>query len=105
MNQKIKAFLMNYFCVPGSWNWAKKKMIAGYMVHSSEWVGPLKFRANPKTKVLELDLSSAENKAKWTLAATSLVVDMYSQITTYEVIVWTEPRYKIFFEGIKVCEN
>lgn len=80
-------------------------MLAGHMVHSSEFVGGLKFRANTQTKVLELSLSLVEHEAKWTMAATSLSLDMYGTITTYEVIKWMEPRYKIFFENVQVCEN
>ena len=105
MQQKIKAFIMNLFCMEGSWKWAKKKMLAGYMIRSTEWVGPLKFRAHPVTKVFEIDFSNQELQQRWVAAAINLSQDLYTQVTSYEVFKWHKPYKVITYSRLEFCNN
>lgn len=96
---------MNLFCMEGSWKWAKKKMLAGFMIRSTEWVGPLKFRANPVTDVFEIDCSHTELEARWTAAALSLTQDLYTTVTSYEVFKWQKPYKVIMYNSLEFCNN
>ena len=104
MRENIEVFFMNLFYMEGSWKWAKQKMIAGYMIRSTEWVTPLKLRANPKTKVFEIDLATNLNNSAWTIAPTVMNEDLYEKITTYEVFRWKKVN-TIFMGNVVVCKN
>ena len=104
MTAKIEVFIKDLFCMEGSWKWAKKKMLEGYMIRSTYWVTPLKLRANPKTKVFEIDLATDLNDSAWTIAPTVINEDLYEQITTYEIFRWKKVN-TIFMENVVVCKN
>lgn len=100
----IEVFIKNLFCIEGSWKWAKQKMLAGYIIRSADWVTPLKLRANPKTKVFEIDLATNINDSAWTVAPTVINEDLYEKITTYEIFRWKTVN-TIFMEKFEVCRN
>ena len=72
----------------GSWEWAKKQMLAGHIINSYEWATCLKMRANSKTKALEIDTSIYESNANWGIAGMYIDQDVYTKTTSYVIYKW-----------------
>ena len=90
----------------GTWDWAKKVMLEGYMVRSKSWSinVNLKLRARPGTNVLEIH-SFLNDDGKWEPAPTSLEQDLYSTTTDYEICEWSDGQRSenisnIFFNSV-----
>ncbi|WP_394767555.1 hypothetical protein [Ferruginibacter sp.] len=105
MRQKVKAFIMNFFCIKGSWKWAKIKMNDGFMIRSTEWVGSLKFRSHPVTNIFEINFSNKESEERWVVAATNLKQDLYRQVTSYELAKWDKDYKILMYNSLELCRN